>query len=225
MIVTAAAKGAPPRAVIMDFGLARALDRAVASEEEGHSVRAGTVDYMAPELRTGGKATIRSDIFALGTVARQLLPNDRLWDQLTSPLAEERPESLDWVRGRLDPRSSRRYWIGGLAVAAAGLAIDRLRPSNRNTAGLPAGARILVNGFRVVGGQVLGARLARSVLLTSLQQSPRLQPIADQDLFPVLKRMDPGGSLPLAGQALTTLLTQLRAAFWIDGNLQQAGGR
>jgi len=82
-----------------------------------------------------------------------------------------------------------------------------------------------VNGFRVVGGQVLGARLARSVLLTSLQQSPRLQPIADQDLFPVLKRMDPGGSLPLAGQALTTLLTQLRAAFWIDGNLQQAGGR
>jgi len=55
MIVTAAAKGAPPRAVIMDFGLARALDRAVASEEEGHSVRAGTVDYMAPELRTGGK--------------------------------------------------------------------------------------------------------------------------------------------------------------------------
>src|SRR5262249_8145516 len=44
--------GAPPRAVIMDFGLARALDRAP-STDAALSVRAGTVDYMAPELHAG----------------------------------------------------------------------------------------------------------------------------------------------------------------------------
>ena len=40
-----------PRAIIMDFGLARALDRAGAAGGEGLSVRAGSGEYMAPELQ------------------------------------------------------------------------------------------------------------------------------------------------------------------------------
>ena len=39
-----------PRAVIMDFGLARAVNRAESEFGAALSLQAGTTDYMAPEL-------------------------------------------------------------------------------------------------------------------------------------------------------------------------------
>jgi serine/threonine protein kinase/Flp pilus assembly protein TadD len=225
VMVTRAEASGPPRAVIMDFGLARALDRAGAPAEEGLSVRAGTVDYMAPELQAGGKPTVRSDIFAFGKVARQLLPKERMWDACTSPLPDARPESLEPIIRRLEPQIGRRYWVGGLAIASAGLVLQAIRRPGDTVLGLPPGARILVNGFRAAAGELPGARLARSVLLTALQQSPRLQTIGDEDLLPALRHLAPPGSLPLSGKLLTDLLAQLRAAFWIEGDLRQSGGR
>ncbi len=223
MIVSMAA--AVPRAVIMDFGLARALDRTVAAGDENLSVRAGTVDYMAPELRAGGPATISSDIFAFGKVGRELLPKDRMWDECTRPLPEDRPETLEKIIRWLEPQSSRRYWIAGLAVASAVAVRYAISPPGRVSVALPADARILVNGFRAVAGQIPGARLARSLVLTALEQSPRIRAIADQDVLPVLRRLDPGAGLPLTGRALSDLIAQLRAAFWVDGDLRQSGSR
>jgi serine/threonine protein kinase/Tfp pilus assembly protein PilF len=219
-----AATSGVPRAVIMDFGLARALDRAVVPTEEGLSLRAGTVDYMAPELQAGGQPTVRSDIYAFGKVARALLPKQSIWDECTRPMPEDRPGSLDTVVRRLETGTSRRYLIGSLAIAtaAAGYAVW---PAGPTYSGLPADARILVNGFRSIAGQLPGARLVRSLLLTALEQSPRIRAIADQDLLPALRRLQPAGSLPLAGQALRDLLKQLRAAFWIEGDLRQASQR
>jgi tetratricopeptide (TPR) repeat protein len=56
------------RTVVMDFGLARSFSPSELTITETGKL-AGTLDYMAPELFTGGTASIASDVFALGRVA------------------------------------------------------------------------------------------------------------------------------------------------------------
>ncbi|MEO8373426.1 MAG: tetratricopeptide repeat protein, partial [Candidatus Solibacter sp.] len=93
------------RAVITDFGLARrpgAAQRAMQSGQLG-----GTPDYMAPELLKGDKATIASDIYALGVILHELISGRR-------PMAEEKPGSAHAGWGRilercLDPDPTRRF--------------------------------------------------------------------------------------------------------------------
>jgi len=217
--------GEGPRAVIMDFGLARALDRTTPATDKTVSLRAGTVDYMAPELQAGSPPTVRSDIFAFGRVAQALMPKERYLDECTRPVPEQRLGSLDPIIKRLSPQTTRRFWMMGAVLASAGAISYSVWPPARRLIALPASARLLVNGFRAISGPVVGARLARSLLLTALRQSPHIRAISDQDLIPTLRRLKPDATLPLAGQLLHDLLTLLRAAFWVDADLQQHGSR
>jgi serine/threonine protein kinase len=218
-------EGDVPRAIIMDFGLARALDRATSASDATLSVQAGTVDYMAPELQTGASPTVRSDIFAFGKVAQELLPQGRIWNKCTKSLPEERPQSLDPVIRHLGASPTRRYWIAGAAVASA--AAIRYMTFSPGPSRIPQleNARILVNGFQALTEQIPGVRLARSLFLTALRQSTRLRAIGDEDVLPVLRRLKPDAGLPIGGKLLSDLLSQLRAAFVIDGDLHQTGGR
>lgn len=63
--------GADGRPRIADFGLAR-LARGRTAPLEGPPM--GTPDFMAPEQRRGGPITARTDVFALGLMARRLFP-------------------------------------------------------------------------------------------------------------------------------------------------------
>ena len=56
-----------------DFGVAR-----IASASTGASTRAGTVNYMAPEVFRGEKYTSNVDIYSLGLVMYQLLNANRM---------------------------------------------------------------------------------------------------------------------------------------------------
>ncbi len=216
--------GPPPRAVIMDFGLARAL-RADTSEAGGESLGAGTLDYMAPELLAGGAPTLASDIYAFGKVARQLLPSQKLWDVCTREHPGERPASLAFVIRTLRRDTTRRYWIGGAALISAAAPLYSFLHPAKPPLRIESGARILVNGFRAADTAAAGARLARSMLITALLQSPQIRAIADQDLLPALRRLAPGRSFPVEGDVLRGLLNLQRATHWIDGALKQANGR
>jgi Flp pilus assembly protein TadD len=217
--------GENPRAVIMDFGLARAVNRSTPVAGGTLSLQGGTEDYMAPELLSGAVPTIRSDIFAFGKVARALMPRERLWDQCTRSHAEERLGSLDPVIRKLDEQRSRRYWFGGSVVLAAGaLAYELLPPATRSLL-LPKGTRLLINGFRAVAGEPATPGLLRSLVLTGVAQSPRITPVTDQDLLPVLRRIEPSAALPVSGGVLRDLLVSLRATFWIDGDTERRGSR
>jgi Protein kinase domain len=71
MLVPTAA--GPPRAVVMDFGLAQAVASGAASNEDGAVLVAGTIGYMAPEQLARGVVTAAVDVYAFGVVLYEML--------------------------------------------------------------------------------------------------------------------------------------------------------
>ncbi len=89
--------------VSRDSGLLRLLDFGIARDDDsehtmvGHVI--GTPSYMSPEQVTGGTVDARSDIFAFGLVAYELLSGTRAFQGQTSYettrlIVEAEPESL-----------------------------------------------------------------------------------------------------------------------------------
>ena len=66
--------GGAPRALVADFGIARALDAAGGDRLTETGLALGTPAYMSPEQAAGGgRLDRRSDIYALGCVAYEML--------------------------------------------------------------------------------------------------------------------------------------------------------
>ena len=78
-----------------DFGVAR-----IASASTGASTRAGTVNYMAPEVFRGEKYTSNVDIYSLGLVMYQLLNNNRmpLYPPYPQPMSPAHPATAQAQR-------------------------------------------------------------------------------------------------------------------------------
>jgi serine/threonine protein kinase len=106
----------PDRTRVVDFGLARA-------EDDG--TRAGTVEYMAPEVLAGGRATAAADQFAFGITLREKLGKDAprwlvaIADRASAVEPNDRFPSMTAVVSALR-RDRRRVWAGVLAVTALG---------------------------------------------------------------------------------------------------------
>jgi eukaryotic-like serine/threonine-protein kinase len=139
VILTTHADGSV-RAVIMDFGLARRPG--VSGLCRSSAPLGGTPDYMAPELWRGTRATVASDIYALGVIlwelASGLSPSDlpvtsstlsweeRLtwkpppgrgkWGRVVAncldPDPAQRFHSSDEVAEALNPSHTRRWFLG-----------------------------------------------------------------------------------------------------------------
>ncbi len=91
-------QGPPERAVVMDFGLARAL-RLTRSAITG-SLVVGTADYMAPEQIQGHPANPRFDVYALGVVIFEMLTGRKPFIGDTIQVGRAR------LAGTLPPRPS-----------------------------------------------------------------------------------------------------------------------
>jgi Protein kinase domain len=78
------------RARLADFGLA-----AAAGQTENPGSRAGTPAYMAPELLSGGEASARSDIYALGLVLYELFTGKRVFGGRTLAEIVHQQESVE----------------------------------------------------------------------------------------------------------------------------------
>jgi tetratricopeptide (TPR) repeat protein/TolB-like protein len=154
VILTNAGDGTT-RAVITDFGLARGLEIALRTQQSQDA--AGTPDYMAPELLKGEKASVRSDIYALGVILYELACGRRpqtsgsleagtgrkppvthtKWDRILArcldPDPAHRYPAVEDVAEALAPSRSRR-WILGAAAAALAVAISAVVSYQRATA-------------------------------------------------------------------------------------------
>jgi serine/threonine protein kinase/Flp pilus assembly protein TadD len=142
VILTQGADGAI-RAVITDFGLARGPEVAQRTSQSGEL--AGTPDYMAPELWKGAKASVASDLYALGVILYELASGrrpygphagweerlnrkppavHRKWDPILQRCLDPDPTrrfaSADKVEKALGPSHTRRWMLtiaAGLVVA------------------------------------------------------------------------------------------------------------
>ena len=74
-------------AKLLDFGIAKLLDAAGVDVLTQTGVVLGTPRYMSPEQAAGGKADARSDLYAIGIIAHELLSG-------TPPFVDEDPGVL-----------------------------------------------------------------------------------------------------------------------------------
>jgi serine/threonine-protein kinase len=113
---------------ITDFGIATAVS-------DGASEFVGTPQYMAPEQFSGGSASVRSDIYALGLIVFEVFTGRRAQDAKTledlrkfhetgthttpSSIVRDLDPSVERVILRCLERAPERRPISALAVAAA----------------------------------------------------------------------------------------------------------
>ena len=91
---------------IADFGLAALAGRGEAAD------MSGTPQYMAPEQLSGAGASLRSDVFALGLVLKEMLTGKRVFDakslnDLRALHADTKPLSLSSGAANIDPALDR----------------------------------------------------------------------------------------------------------------------
>jgi eukaryotic-like serine/threonine-protein kinase len=126
---------------VLDFGVARFLDTAAASNDEetvaAHAAILGTPAYMAPEQRTGQQGDARTDIYALGLLLAEMATGHRR-TSAREPLPSDLPPQLAFVIDRClatDPDdrwqscSDVRLALECIATAGAGAPGSRSRGS------------------------------------------------------------------------------------------------
>ncbi len=168
MLVPSKSGGGKERAVVTDFGLAKALPNAIQASSdgppslsrEGHII--GTLAYMAPEQLHGGEATPATDIYALGLVMYEMVAgkrpfaDDALFGGAYQRLTQPPPSPRDHVPD-LDPRwesavlrclevDPGRRFQSALEVTAALVTVPRSSSSrnalDRPTLEQPAGSTL-----------------------------------------------------------------------------------
>ncbi|MBW2458057.1 MAG: serine/threonine protein kinase [Deltaproteobacteria bacterium] len=138
---------------LTDFGLARAMDRARITEP---NVIKGKVGYLAPELTKERRATVKTDIYALGVVLWQALCGQPLFhgsDNIEIFLKASRGEVPPIVEPRPDVP------VGFAAIVERSLARD---PEDRFGTAAQMG-RVIANMLRSEDVSPDATFLARSV--------------------------------------------------------------
>ena len=185
------------RAVITDFGLAHGSDNPQRTVQTGEL--GGTPDYMAPELWKGQKASIASDIFALGVILYELasgrLPlasadaeSPSSWEQKLS--RKPPPANPGWDRTLwrcLDPDPARRFRSADeIARALAPSPIRRAVLTTIAVASLLVIAAGIVTYYRVTAPKASKLHEMEVLPVTALpggEYEPAIAPAGDRIAF------------------------------------------
>lgn len=163
------------RAVLADFGIAKAMDGGTSSTMAGMSV--GTPDYMSPEQARGEAVDGRSDLYSLGVMLYEMLTGKPPYEardafsvalsHITEPLPTLPPQHA-WLQpllnGLMSKMASERYNTGAAVVVA----VQRMLPT------APPGA-VDVRAFEAREG------MARSAAPAATQQRTRVSDKARKD--------------------------------------------
>jgi tetratricopeptide (TPR) repeat protein/tRNA A-37 threonylcarbamoyl transferase component Bud32 len=153
------------RALLADFGIARAVAGDASGSSTGQGVALGTPVYMSPEQAAGEEIDTRSDLYALGVVAYEMLaghpPFQGTHRVVVSKHIAERPVSID----RLRPEAPK-------ALAAAVMRALEKQPSERWQTGEElrqaiAGERAVVRPDRRIRRRLIGVAAVALALLTA----------------------------------------------------------
>ncbi len=113
---------------VTDFGMGKAAVASAGSiaysaslnDEAGREI-AGSLDYMSPEQRSGGKVDARTDLYACGVVLYELLTGEKpAGTELPSDLNRAVPKHLDEVFRRSYSRLEKRFTSADEFAAALG---------------------------------------------------------------------------------------------------------
>ncbi len=158
------------RAMLADFGIARAVALEAAGSSTGQGVAVGTPVYMSPEQAAGEEIDTRSDLYALGVVAYEMLagqpPFQGTHRVVVSKHIAERPVAVERLRPEtprelagavmraLEKQPSDR-WQTGEEFRQAVVGERPMRPSTRLTRRriislVAAGAAVLVATIALV---------------------------------------------------------------------------
>ncbi len=152
------------RTVLTDFGLAK-LDRA-GTGVHVTSLRGGTLDYMAPELFQGARASVASDIYALGVMFQAMLtgastrpkggPSERMaaiqelpapWNRVVKRCVaadpEQRFKSAEEIAAVLSRRRPVVRWALAAALVIIAALLTQLVLSQRAKLGPPIRLAVL----------------------------------------------------------------------------------
>jgi serine/threonine protein kinase/tetratricopeptide (TPR) repeat protein len=151
------------RAMLADFGIARAVAAEATGSSTGQGVAVGTPVYMSPEQAAGEEIDTRSDLYALGVVAYEMLVGQppfqgphravvsRHIAERPIPIERLRPETPRELAGAvmraLEKQPSDRWQTGEefrQAVAGERPAPSFRRPSRRRIISLATAALVLL---------------------------------------------------------------------------------
>ncbi|KAJ7571054.1 hypothetical protein O6H91_01G147100 [Diphasiastrum complanatum] len=184
-----------------DFGLARLYDRKEAWNPKTTNV-AGTHGYIAPEVFLNSKFTDKSDVYAFGMVALQVVSGRKIYDPA---LQAEEQELLEWIYfmlnsgrimevadGRLGEKYERKQVLDVIQI---GLCCTNYDPNQR-----PRMRQIL----EMLEGEAL---IPEPQLLQSSPQEVSILPVSnvDEDEETPLRDAEFGISTTFSGLATTSL--------------------
>jgi TolB-like protein len=169
------------RLLISDFGLARALDRAVDTSMSSEQVVLGTPTYMSPEQATGSaKIDGRSDVYALGCVLYEMLAGEPPFDGATPQSITSKKVSAHYPPLSIVRPAAGRALEAVIAAALQPNPADRTPTAEVLRDGLLASAGPARHPFRLRVGIVASAAaliaLGGGIAYTRLSRPTALSP-------------------------------------------------
>jgi serine/threonine-protein kinase len=200
-----------PRALLADFGIARAADCSTTLTATGLVM--GSAPYIAPELLQGGAADARSDVYALGVMLFQSLTGRLPFEAATAaaalsrrlvedppPVNTYRPEVSGWLAATISRMLARDPGLRFQSAAEAAAAL-------RGTAGLLA-ARVTAPPWSWVPAE-FGADGPRGPSAAPLAPSASTRPLSRVSAPLPDRRAAPGGIASAQSTQWTTVLPLL----------------